>query len=33
MPDVPSPHNPLLMNAVVPNVERITAAMKDLLEF
>ncbi len=33
MPDVPSPHNPLLMDAVVPNVERITAAMKDLLEF
>jgi len=33
MPDVPSPHNPLLMNAVVPNGERITAAMKDLLEF
>jgi 2-oxoisovalerate dehydrogenase E1 component len=33
MPDVPSPHNPLLMDAVVPNVDRITAAMKDLLEF
>ena len=33
MPDVPSPHNPQLMNAVVPNIERITAAMKDLLEF
>jgi 2-oxoisovalerate dehydrogenase E1 component len=33
MPDVPSPHNPLLMDAVVPNVERITTAMKDLLEF
>ncbi|MGA9575324.1 MAG: transketolase C-terminal domain-containing protein, partial [Lysobacterales bacterium] len=33
MPDVPSPHNPLLMNSVVPNVEGITAAMKDLLEF
>ncbi len=33
MPDVPSPHNPLLMDAVVPNVERITAAMKELLEF
>jgi 2-oxoisovalerate dehydrogenase E1 component len=33
MPDVPSPHNPLLMDAVVPNVERITSAMKDLLEF
>jgi len=33
MPDVPSPHNPLLMDAVVPNGERISAAMKDLLEF
>ena len=33
MPDVPSPHNPQLMDAVVPNHERIMAAMKDLLEF
>ncbi|MDH3902844.1 MAG: thiamine pyrophosphate-dependent enzyme, partial [Xanthomonadales bacterium] len=33
MPDVPSPHNPILMDAVVPNVDRITAAMKKLLEF
>ena len=33
MPDIPSPHNPLLMNAVVPNVERITAACKALLQF
>jgi len=33
MPDVPSPHNPQLMDAVVPNGERITAAMQDLLEF
>ena len=33
MPDVPSPHNPQLMNAVVPNIERITAAMEDLLRF
>ena len=33
MPDVPSPHNPQLMDAVVPNNERIMAAMKDLLEF
>ena len=33
MPDVPSPHNPQLMDAVVPNNERITAAMKDLLGF
>ena len=33
MPNVPNPHNPLLMDAVVPNVERITTAMRDLLEF
>ena len=33
MPDVPSPHNPLLMDAVVPNVGRITTAMQELLEF
>jgi 2-oxoisovalerate dehydrogenase E1 component len=33
MPDVPSPHNPLLMDSVVPNVERISVAMQDLLEF
>jgi 2-oxoisovalerate dehydrogenase E1 component len=33
MPDVPSPHNPALMDAVVPNVERITKAMRDLIEF
>ncbi len=33
MPDVPSPHNPQLMDAVVPNHERIMAAMKDMLEF
>lgn len=33
MPDVPSPHNPLLLDAVVPNIERITTAMQDLLEF
>jgi 2-oxoisovalerate dehydrogenase E1 component len=33
MPDVPNPHNPILMDSVVPNVERITAAMQDLLEF
>ena len=33
MPDIPSPHNPILMDAVVPNGERIVAAMKDLLEF
>lgn len=33
MPNVPSPHNPQLMDAVVPNIERITAAMRDLLEY
>jgi len=33
MPDVPSPHNPQLMDAVVPNGERITAAMHGLIEF
>ena len=33
MPDVPNPHNPALMDAVVPNIERISSRMKDLLEF
>jgi len=33
MPDIPSPHNPQLMDAVVPNHEAITSAMQDLLEF
>jgi 2-oxoisovalerate dehydrogenase E1 component len=33
MPNVPSPHSPTLMDAVVPNVEGITTAMRDLLEF
>jgi 2-oxoisovalerate dehydrogenase E1 component len=33
MPDLPSPHNPMLMDAVVPNVERITNAMRDLIAF
>jgi len=33
MPNVPSPHNPQLMDAVVPNIKRITAAMRELLEF
>ena len=33
MPDVPSPHNPLLMDAVVPNLGRITTAMQELIEF
>jgi 2-oxoisovalerate dehydrogenase E1 component len=33
MPDIPSPHNPELMDAVVPNLERISKAMSDLIEF
>lgn len=32
MPDVPSPHNPLLLHAVVPDVDEIAAAMGDLIE-
>ncbi len=28
MPDVPSPHSPVLLNAVLPSVERIVAAMR-----
>jgi 2-oxoisovalerate dehydrogenase E1 component len=30
MPDVPSPHSPLLLDAVVPNVVRITQAIREL---
>jgi 2-oxoisovalerate dehydrogenase E1 component len=30
MPDIPSPHNPLLTNAVVPSVERITRTLQQL---
>jgi 2-oxoisovalerate dehydrogenase E1 component len=30
MPDVPSPHSPLLLDAVVPTVERITQAIQRL---
>jgi 2-oxoisovalerate dehydrogenase E1 component len=30
MPDVPSPHSPLLLDAVVPSVERITRAVREL---
>ncbi len=33
MPDVPSPHNPGLMDAVVPSSKGIATAMQDLLEF
>jgi 2-oxoisovalerate dehydrogenase E1 component len=31
MPDVPSPHSPVLLEAVLPNVERIAAALRDLV--
>jgi 2-oxoisovalerate dehydrogenase E1 component len=30
MPDVPSPHSPLLLDAVVPNVARIAQAIRAL---
>jgi len=30
MPDMPSPHSPLLLEAVLPGVPRITAAMREL---
>jgi 2-oxoisovalerate dehydrogenase E1 component len=33
MPNIPNPHNPQLMDTVVPNIGSITAAMRDLLEF
>ncbi|MEM7280126.1 MAG: transketolase C-terminal domain-containing protein [Pseudomonadota bacterium] len=32
MPDVPSPHSPLLLDAVVPNATDIASAIADLLE-
>lgn len=32
MPDVASPHSPLLLDAVVPNVDRIAATIVDLME-
>jgi 2-oxoisovalerate dehydrogenase E1 component len=32
MPDVPSPHNPLLLDAVLPSVEMITRSIIDLAE-
>jgi 2-oxoisovalerate dehydrogenase E1 component len=31
MPDVPSPHNPVLLDAVLPSVEGIAAAITDLV--
>jgi 2-oxoisovalerate dehydrogenase E1 component len=30
MPDIPSPHNPVLLEAAVPDVGRITSAMRRL---
>jgi 2-oxoisovalerate dehydrogenase E1 component len=33
MPDIPSPHNPVLLDWAVPSVERIAAKIRDLLEF
>lgn len=33
MPDIPSPHNPVLLDWAVPSVERITARISELLEF
>lgn len=33
MPDIPSPHNAVLMNAAVPSVESISKKLTDLLEF
>lgn len=32
MPDVPSPHSPLLMGSVVPSLERIAEAVRETLE-
>jgi 2-oxoisovalerate dehydrogenase E1 component len=33
MPDIPSPHNPVLMNWAVPSVERIRAKIEELVGF
>ncbi len=33
MPDIPSPYNPVLLNAAVPTVERIEAAINNLISF
>ena len=33
MPDIPSPHNPVLMNSVVPDVETITAKITELCSY
>ncbi len=32
MPDIPSPHNPLLLKAVLPDVDEIASTMSDLIE-
>ena len=32
MPDIPSPHNPLLLDAVLPSVETIARVIADLAE-
>jgi 2-oxoisovalerate dehydrogenase E1 component len=32
MPDVPSPHSPVLLEAVLPSVETISRAIKNLAE-
>ncbi|MEA3017106.1 MAG: 2-oxoisovalerate dehydrogenase component, partial [Sphingomonadales bacterium] len=33
MPDIPSPHNPVLLNWAVPSVERIRAKIEELVGF
>ena len=33
MPDIPSPHNPLLMDAVVPDIDQIATSMSGLIDF
>ena len=32
MPNIPSPHNPLLLNAVLPDVDDIAATMSELID-
>ena len=32
MPDVPSPHNPLLLEAILPGVDKIASSMSELIE-
>jgi 2-oxoisovalerate dehydrogenase E1 component len=32
MPDVPSPHNPILLEAVLPSIDDIAEKMTDLIE-